>query len=100
MHAAQCHTSVRDDGLRSPAMSVSVPQLVGRDAELEVLDDVLASVEGGAPQALGVLGEPGIGKSRLLAELAGAALRVARRLGDRPRPPAGDRRDLDERLRR
>ena len=73
MHAAQCHTSVRDDGLRSPAMSVSVPQLVGRDAELEVVDDALASVEGGAPQALGVLGEPGIGKSRLLAELAGRA---------------------------
>ena len=54
-------------------MSVSVPQLVGRDAELEVIDDVLAFVEGGAPQALGVLGEPGIGKSRLLAELAGRA---------------------------
>ena len=54
-------------------MSVSVPQLVGRDAELEVVDDVLACVEGGTPQALGVLGEPGIGKSRLLAELAGRA---------------------------
>ena len=54
-------------------MSVSVPQLVGRDAELDVVDDVLAAVEGGAPRALGVLGEPGIGKSRLLAELAGRA---------------------------
>ena len=40
--------------------------LVGRDAELRVLERAL---EGGSSRAVGVVGEPGIGKSRLLGEL-------------------------------
>ena len=40
----------------------------GRDNELAVLNDLLRQVENGRGQAIGVVGEPGIGKSRLLAE--------------------------------
>ena len=41
---------------------------VGRDTELAVLHRHLARVERGQGQVVGVLGEPGIGKSRLLTE--------------------------------
>jgi class 3 adenylate cyclase/tetratricopeptide (TPR) repeat protein len=41
---------------------------VGRDNELVVLKEFLRQVENGQGQAIGVVGEPGIGKSRLLAE--------------------------------
>jgi class 3 adenylate cyclase/tetratricopeptide (TPR) repeat protein len=41
---------------------------VGRDNELAVLNDFLRQVENGQGQAIGIVGEPGIGKSRLLAE--------------------------------
>jgi ATP/maltotriose-dependent transcriptional regulator MalT len=47
--------------------------LVGRRYELGALDRVLAGVERGPAQAIGLRGEPGIGKSRLLAELASRA---------------------------
>jgi class 3 adenylate cyclase/tetratricopeptide (TPR) repeat protein len=41
---------------------------VGRDRELAALHDALAHVEAGRGQAVGIVGEPGIGKSRLLME--------------------------------
>jgi len=41
---------------------------VGRADELAVLNDYLRQVESGLGQAIGIVGEPGIGKSRLLAE--------------------------------
>jgi class 3 adenylate cyclase/tetratricopeptide (TPR) repeat protein/ribosomal protein L40E len=41
---------------------------VGRDGELGILNNFLAQAESGRGRALGVVGEPGIGKSRLLAE--------------------------------
>jgi predicted ATPase len=47
--------------------------LVGRDAELRVLERALEVVEGGGSRAIGIVGEPGIGKSRLLGELGGRA---------------------------
>src|SRR3954453_2761505 len=47
--------------------------LVGRAEELGSLDRFLADVERGEPRALELVGEPGIGKTRLLAELAGRA---------------------------
>jgi len=47
--------------------------LVGRGEELAALERALAEVERGGVRAVGLWGEPGIGKSRLLLELAGRA---------------------------
>jgi ATP/maltotriose-dependent transcriptional regulator MalT len=44
--------------------------LVGRAAELAVLEDALDELDIGSPGAVALLGEPGIGKTRLLRELA------------------------------
>jgi ATP/maltotriose-dependent transcriptional regulator MalT len=50
--------------------------LVGRAAELDLLEQVLDELERGPPNAIELVGEPGIGKTRLLTELATrAALR-------------------------
>ena len=49
------------------------PVLAGRGAELAVLERVLEAVQGGAARTLCLRGEPGIGKSRLLAELVARA---------------------------
>ncbi|WP_130512087.1 helix-turn-helix transcriptional regulator [Krasilnikovia cinnamomea] len=46
--------------------------MIGREAEWRTVTDALHSV-GDGPQVLEVVGEPGIGKTRLLAELAGYA---------------------------
>ena len=50
------------------ATSAHKTMFVGRDNELAVLNDFLRQVENGRGQTIGVVGEPGIGKSRLLAE--------------------------------
>ena len=42
--------------------------LVGRERELALLDEVLEQVERGQGQAVGIVGEAGVGKSRLLYE--------------------------------
>jgi len=47
--------------------------LVGRTKELGSLDHALAELDRGRPAALELVGEPGIGKTRLLAELANRA---------------------------
>jgi DNA-binding CsgD family transcriptional regulator len=44
--------------------------LVARDAELERLDGLLDGVSAGVPRIAALIGEPGIGKTRLLSELA------------------------------
>jgi predicted ATPase len=54
-------------------VSTAQSTLVGRRQELGVLDRALAAVERGPSRAVGLRGEPGIGKSRLLAELASRA---------------------------
>jgi DNA-binding CsgD family transcriptional regulator/tetratricopeptide (TPR) repeat protein len=46
------------------------PSLVGRDADLAALDEQVALVYAGAFRVVLVTGEPGIGKSRLVNELA------------------------------
>jgi class 3 adenylate cyclase/tetratricopeptide (TPR) repeat protein len=43
-------------------------QFVGRERELGTLLDLFAAVEAGQGQAVGIVGEPGVGKSRLLLE--------------------------------
>jgi DNA-binding NarL/FixJ family response regulator len=50
-------------------------RLVGRTAELETLAAATAALSRGHPAALALAGEPGIGKTRLLAELAERAER-------------------------
>jgi class 3 adenylate cyclase/tetratricopeptide (TPR) repeat protein len=50
------------------AASAHTTIFVGRDNELAVLNDFLRQAENGQGQAVGIVGEPGIGKSRLLAE--------------------------------
>ena len=63
--------------------------LVGRSAELRALEDALARLDGGAAQAVELVGPAGIGKTRLLAELGErrgvARAPRARRLGGRAR---------------
>ena len=54
-------------------MAVAVEQLVGRSAELGVIDTALAGLERRSFGALELVGEPGIGKTRLLGELASRA---------------------------
>lgn len=51
------------------------PVVVGRDDELRLLEDALAGSAGGKGALVFVTGEPGIGKSRLVRELAGHATR-------------------------
>ena len=67
--------SHRRSGLRefSPGRAAV---FVDRESELAILNNFLHQVENGRSQAVGVVGEPGIGKSRLLAEFH-------RQLGDR-----------------
>jgi DNA-binding NarL/FixJ family response regulator len=50
-------------------MTEPAPPLVGRDRELDVLERLLGEAKGGEPRFAQVTGEPGIGKSYLLAEL-------------------------------
>ena len=49
--------------------------LVGRARELDVLEQVLDTLEGDPHRAIELVGEPGIGKTRLLSELASGAER-------------------------
>jgi len=54
-------------------MATLAEPLVGREMELERLDGLLARAAAGQPQLAVVAGEPGIGKTRLLAELSARA---------------------------
>src|SRR5689334_16633488 len=54
-------------------MVQSPVQLIGRARELDAIRDALSHLERREPAALELAGEPGIGKTRLLAELAGEA---------------------------
>ena len=46
----------------------ALSQFVGRERELAALQGLLSQVEGGQGQVVGIVGEPGLGKSRLLHE--------------------------------
>ncbi|MCC6176758.1 MAG: AAA family ATPase [Chloroflexi bacterium] len=71
-------------GVRSaPAHAIYRAPLVGRSDELRTLLHCLDAVRLGAGQIVAVVGEPGLGKSRLLAELHDRAERSA----DRDEPP-------------
>jgi len=51
-------------------MALPHERLVGRTGELDALDQVLDALDRGRSSAIEVVGEPGIGKTRLLRELA------------------------------
>ena len=51
-------------------MRVGGLPLVGREVELGVLERALGAVGAGRSWVVGLVGEPGIGKSRLLGELS------------------------------
>jgi ATP/maltotriose-dependent transcriptional regulator MalT len=51
-------------------VTVHTANLVGRDGEMAMLDRALDELDLGSSAAVEVVGEPGIGKTRLLAELA------------------------------
>jgi tetratricopeptide (TPR) repeat protein len=59
--------SHRRSGLRE-APSPRTAVFVDRESEFAILNNFLRQVENGHGQAVGLVGEPGIGKSRLLAE--------------------------------
>ena len=59
------HRFLPEEGPASPR------PFVNRTSEMAVLNDLVTPVEDGRGQALGIVGEPGIGKSRLLAEFRG-----------------------------
>jgi class 3 adenylate cyclase/tetratricopeptide (TPR) repeat protein len=59
--------SHRRSGLREAA-SAHTSAFVNRESELAALHNFLQLVENGRSQVVGIVGEPGIGKSRLLAE--------------------------------
>jgi DNA-binding NtrC family response regulator len=46
----------------------ALSRFVGRERELATLRDILVHVQGGRGQVVGIVGEPGVGKSRLLYE--------------------------------
>ena len=52
------------DAVSPPRM----PSFIGRDRELALLENTLLKVENGGGRVVGITGDPGIGKSRLLAE--------------------------------
>ena len=58
---------------KARTMRRHVDQLVGRVAELEALDRALGELERRRSHAVELLGEPGIGKTRMLGELAARA---------------------------
>ncbi len=53
--------------------------MVGRESELALIDERLTQVAAGHGQIVGITGEAGIGKSRLLAEALGHAIRCGLR---------------------
>jgi DNA-binding CsgD family transcriptional regulator len=54
-------------------MALLTDQFVGRVEELDSFDQLLGEVDQGIPSAIALIGEPGIGKTRFLAEFAGSA---------------------------
>jgi len=76
-------TGRRQLGSAERPTASSLRPLVGRDAELKRLEELVTTVREGGSAALVVRGEPGVGKSALLEQLIASAsrLRVVRAVG-------------------
>ena len=59
-------------GAMEVAAARGLTSFVGREGELALLDSAMRSAAGGRGQLVGVVGEPGVGKSRLFHELTRA----------------------------
>ena len=68
---------------------VLCPVLLGREAELAMLRAALAAAGQGHGGLLALTGEPGVGKSRLLAELSGEASSAGMTVATGRAVPAG-----------
>lgn len=68
--ACSVGSSLMGMSMPTPAVTGGGTRLIGRAVERAVLERLLAAVRGGESQALVLLGEPGIGKTALLEELA------------------------------
>jgi class 3 adenylate cyclase len=66
-------TGRRDEPGSGRGLAGLTSVMVGRDAELTQLSGLLGAIRAGRGRAAVLLGEPGVGKSRLLAELRAAA---------------------------
>ena len=62
-------TGVRETPGRTRGLAGLESALVGRDGELATLERLVSGVRAGRGQAACVIGEPGLGKTRLIAEL-------------------------------
>lgn len=70
-----------------PGPALRTPSIVGRDGELAVLARAVRHTEGGGGGAMFVLGEPGIGKTRLGKEIENLAADMRILRGRAGRPP-------------
>ena len=66
--------------LQVTAIRRGLTRFVGRQRELEQLQHALAQAQVGHGQIVGVMGEPGVGKSRLFHEFVGASGNASRRV--------------------
>jgi tetratricopeptide (TPR) repeat protein len=62
-------TGAREFHARRRGVPGFTSPMVGRDTELGTLQDLLVAAEAGAGRVAAVIGEPGVGKSRLIEEL-------------------------------
>jgi class 3 adenylate cyclase/tetratricopeptide (TPR) repeat protein len=66
--------------VREAEASATAPEaMVGRAAELDVVNAALSAAGNGEPVVLGIVGEPGVGKTRLLVEARERALAAGMR---------------------
>ncbi len=77
--------SAREAGAERPADELALAALVGREAELERLREAVATLGRGRGAVLSLVGADGLGKSRLVAELARSEAGAVAFLEARPR---------------
>lgn len=90
-HATGTPSAGRGAPSRSPRRPVAIGAVLGRDRELAELERAWAEAKAGQGTPVLIVGEPGIGKTRLLAELGlhvqldgGQLLRISAQAGDAP----------------